>query len=37
MKEQLRKAMHRHQIVHMMYIAESGAITKRRVIFFHHW
>ena len=28
MKEQLIKAMHRHQIVHMMYIAKSGAITK---------
>ncbi|RDV32990.1 transcriptional regulator [Lysinibacillus capsici] len=35
MKEQLIKAMHRHQIVHMMYIAKSGAITKRRVKIIH--
>lgn len=35
MKEQLLNAMHRHQIVHMMYIAKSGAITKRRVKIIH--
>jgi len=31
MKEQLIKAMQRQQVVRMMYVAKSGAITKRRV------
>ena len=31
MKEQLIKAMQRQQIVSMMYISQSGAITKRRI------
>ncbi|MGE7676098.1 transcriptional regulator [Lysinibacillus sp. NPDC094403] len=31
MKEQLIKAMQRQQVVSMMYVAKSGAITKRRV------
>jgi len=30
-KEQLIKAMQRQQIVSMMYISQSGAITKRRI------
>lgn len=31
MREQLMKAMKRNQIVNMMYIAENGSITKRRI------
>nr|WP_264989143.1 transcriptional regulator [Lysinibacillus sp. KH24] len=31
MKEQLMKAMQRGQLVHMMYMAKDGKISKRRV------
>ncbi|KOY80508.1 transcriptional regulator [Lysinibacillus macroides] len=31
MREALIKAMQRHQIVNIMYLAQSGIITKRRV------
>ncbi|MFJ5766534.1 transcriptional regulator [Lysinibacillus sp. NPDC093210] len=31
MREQLIKAMHRNQLVNMMYIAKDGSVTKRRI------